>query len=57
VATIARQWRAEVHSEVNPLPGPMLRTDGPVSALIRRREDQPRAAPSSPPGQLTIPTR
>lgn len=37
VATIARQYRAEVVSEVHPLPGPMLRTTGPVEAIIHRR--------------------
>ncbi|MEU7905449.1 cytochrome P450 [Actinoplanes sp. NPDC049118] len=54
VATIARQWRTQVLNEVKPLPGPMLRTDGPVQALIHSRTAE-RRAPDA--GSLTAPGR
>jgi len=54
VATIARQWRTQVLDAVKPLPGPMLRTDGPVRALIHSRAAE-RSAPDA--GSLTAPGR
>jgi cytochrome P450 len=38
-ATIARQWEFEIRNRVTPLPGPMLRTAGPVEAVIRTRHN------------------
>ena len=63
VATIARQWHTQVLNDVKPLPGPMLRTDGPVQALIHRRAVERRAPDAGlahrprPVGEAGITTR
>jgi cytochrome P450 len=41
IATLMRQWSPQILVDVEPMPGPMLRTAGPVTARIEARSTVP----------------